>query len=53
MKNLEIIDEHLIIRETVGYSILNKIDIEDIPEIINFLKIVFNYNKMKKLLDNG
>lgn len=53
MKDLEIIDEHYIIRETIGYSLLNKIELEDIPEVVRFLKIVYNYKRMKKLLDNG
>lgn len=46
---IDLIDEHLIIRETVGYEFLNKVAIEDIPEVLKFLKLVFNYTKMKQL----
>ena len=45
----DLIDEHLIIRETVGHEFLNKVAIEDIPEVLKFLKLVFNYTKMKQL----
>ena len=45
----DLIDEHLIIRETVGYEFLNKVAIEDIPEVLKFLKLVFNYTKIKQL----
>ena len=45
----DLIDEHLIIRETVGYGFLNKVAIEDIPEVLKFLKLVFNYTKIKQL----
>ena len=53
MGQLQTINEHYIIRETIGYSLLNKIELEDIPEVVRFLKIVYNYKRMKKLLDNG
>jgi len=46
---IDLIDEHLIIRETVGYDFLNNVAIEDIPEVLKFLKLVFNYTKMKQL----
>jgi len=45
----EIIDEHIIIRETIGYEALNDIPVADIPQVLSFLKIVFNYKKMKKI----
>ena len=45
----DLIDEHLIIRETVGYEFLNKVAIEDIPEVLKFLKVVFNYTKMNNI----
>ena len=44
-----LIDEHLIIRETVGYDFLNNVAIEDIPEVIKYLKLVFNYTKMNNI----
>lgn len=46
---LDLIDEHMVIRETVGYDFLNKVDVVDIPEVIKFLKVVFNYAKMDNL----
>ena len=49
MKSLDIIDEHIIIRETVGYDFIKKIELEDLPETLKFLKIVYNYQKINKL----
>ena len=49
MNHIDIIDEHLIIRETVGYEVLNQVPIEDMPKVMEFLKIVYNYNRMKKV----
>ena len=49
MDALDIIDEHLAIRETVGYEVLNEVPIEDMPTVLNFLKIVYNYNRMKQV----
>ena len=49
MDVLGIIDEHLAIRETVGYEVLNEVPIEDMPKVLEFLKIVYNYNRMKQL----
>ena len=48
MNHIDIIDEHLIIRETVGYEVLNQVAIEDMPKVMEFLKIVYNFNRMKK-----
>lgn len=42
-------DEHLIIRETVGYDLISEISYEDIPVVMNFLQIVFNYIKMDNI----
>jgi hypothetical protein len=49
MTPLDIIDEHQIIRETVGYEFLNGIELCDIPEVMKFLKIVYNYKKIKSI----
>ena len=49
MNTLDLIEEHIIVRETVGYEVLNNIEIEDIPEVIKFLKIVYNYKRMSNL----
>lgn len=51
MINYEQMTDHLIIRETVGYHCISKIELEDIPDVMEFLKIVFNYVKMKTLID--
>ena len=49
MKDTDIIDHHLIIRETVGYEILDKIELEDLPKFIEFLKVVYNYQRMNRV----
>lgn len=49
MTPLDLIDEHIIIRETVGYEFLNGIELCDIPEVMKFLKIVYNYKKIKSI----
>ena len=48
MNPLDLIDEHEVIRETVGYEFLNNVELVDIPEIMGFLKIVYNYKKINK-----
>lgn len=50
MNKLQTIQEHITIRETSGYSLIEKIDELDIPEVIEFLKVVHNYLKMEKLI---
>lgn len=52
MKALDLIEEHLIIRNTVGYEFLNKVPVVDIPAVMDFLKIINNYNRLKRI-DNG
>ena len=47
MRELEIIEHHLLIRNTIGSDILDNIDIFDMPKIMEFLKIVSNYCKLK------
>ncbi len=51
MSVLQTIDEHLYIRETVGYDVIKEVPLEDMPTIINFLKIVYNYNRMKNKIE--
>lgn len=51
MKALDIIDEHIIIRETVGYEFISNIDVVNLPEVIKFLRVVHNYERMKKIKD--
>lgn len=48
--SLQIMDEHLYIRETVGYDFIKDVEVYDLPQVINFLKIVCNYNKMCEIL---
>lgn len=50
MSVLQTIDEHLYIRETVGYDIIKEVPLEDLPTVISFLKIVYNYNRMNEKL---
>ena len=47
MKPTEIIDEHLLIRQTVGYDFLKNIELCDLPNVLRFLMIVWNYQKMQ------
>lgn len=49
MSPIDLIDEHLIIRETVGYEFLNDVELVDIPEVMKFLKIVWNYKRLNEL----
>ena len=49
MKPLDLIDEHEVIRETVGYEFLNNVELVNIPEVMGFLKIVYNYKKINNL----
>lgn len=51
MNHIDIIDEHSIIRETVGYEVLNQVPVEDMPKVLEFLKILYNYNRMKKVAE--
>ena len=46
INHIDIINEHLYIRETVGYNIIKEVPTEDLPKVIEFLQIVWNYNKM-------
>ena len=46
---IDIIDEHIIIRETIGYDGIKDVNLVDLPEVLKFLKIVHNYKKIKKL----
>lgn len=46
MSHIDIIDEHIVIRETVGYEILNQVDVIDVPAVLEFLKVIYNYKRM-------
>lgn len=49
MNPFEIIDEHDIIRETIGYDGIKDIELWDLPAVLQFLKIVYNYQKLKRI----
>ena len=49
MDSLSIIDEHIIIRETIGYEGIKDVEVYDLPQILQFLRIVHNYQKMVNL----
>jgi len=49
MDELHIIDEHMVIRETIGYDGIKDIELYDLPQVIKFLQIVWNYQKMCKI----
>jgi hypothetical protein len=51
MSDIELIEEHLIIRETIGYDLIKEADPCDLPEVLKFLKIVNNYQKMNLILN--
>jgi len=53
MNALDIIDEHMIIRNTIGYDGIKDIEVWDLPEVLAFLKIANNYTRMKNLLDES
>jgi hypothetical protein len=51
---LEIMDQHIIIRDTIGYESIKDIEIYDLPQIIEFLTIIWNYTIMSNLIkENG
>jgi len=50
MNDLEIIDQHTVIRETVGYEGIADIEVYDLPQVLDFLKIVYNYQRMNRLI---
>ena len=53
MNNLQRIDDAIVIKEVFGsFKILDEFDSWDIPSVIQFAKIVFNYTKMQNLLTN-
>lgn len=46
MSDIDIIDHHIIIRETIGYDGIKQFEEYDIPSVMQFLRVVYNYNKM-------
>jgi predicted butyrate kinase (DUF1464 family) len=51
MKKLQIIEEHLLIRNTISYELISKLEVYDIPSVLHFLNIVQNYIKMDKIIN--
>jgi hypothetical protein len=52
MDDLAIIDKSIVIKEVFGsFSILDQFDVCDIPQVIKFATIVYNYSMMQKKLD--
>jgi len=49
MNELQTINEHITIRNTIGYDLISKIDVCDVPEVLKFLVIVDNYLNMSKI----
>jgi len=45
----ETMDEHMVIRETVGYDVIKDVELHDLPNVLQFLKICWNYTKMKNI----
>ena len=52
MNQLQTIDEHIIIRETVGYDVIKDIEVYDLPHVLQFLKICHNYLKMQSIKED-
>jgi hypothetical protein len=51
---LELMDEHMIIRDTIGYESIKDIEVYDLPQVIEFLTVVWNYTKMSNIMkENG
>jgi len=52
MGDLEIINQHIDIRETIGYEALSDVELCDLPGVLHFLKIVNNYQRMVRIEKN-
>ena len=51
MRELQIIDEHITIRETCGYDGIKDVPVYDMPQVLHFLKICHNYMKLQNIQD--
>jgi hypothetical protein len=47
---LQTIDQHIVIRETIGYEGIANIEVYDLPQVLDFLQIVYNYQRMNRLI---
>lgn len=52
MDRLQTVREHMVIRETCGYDTIAKAPIEDLPKVLEFLNIAYNYMKLCALKPN-
>ena len=52
MSAIETINQHTVIRETIGYEGIKDIEIYDLPQVLDFLKVVYNYQRMQKLIED-
>ena len=50
MNAIETINQHMIIRETIGYDAIKEVEVYDLPQVMDFLKIVYNYQRMQNLI---
>ena len=46
---IKIIDHHNVIRETIGYEGMSDLELIDIPQVMDFLRIVYNYKRLKEI----
>jgi len=51
VNKLQVIDNAIVVKEVFGrFKILDEFEPWDIPEVIQFARIVFNYTNMQNLL---
>jgi len=54
MNDLAIIDNAIVIKEVFGtFAVLDQFEVEEIPSIIEFATIVYNYTKMQRILNEN
>jgi len=52
MNDLRVIDDAIVIKEVFGsFKILDEFEPWDIPSVLQFARIVYNYTKMQKLIN--
>jgi hypothetical protein len=49
VNDTDIIEEHIMIRETTGYDELSDVPVENVSRVLEFLRIVHNYLIIKKI----
>jgi len=54
MNDLAIINDAIVIKEVFGtFAILDKFEVYDIPSVIEFATIVYNYTNMQRILNEN